>query len=200
MPVNKYGGLSTDITLGGASPSDEVVSSQKALKTYIDNQVGGANTDLSNLTSTGISKLGPVVHNATGDLFNSAADTCYGYGIATVYLYPNGIAEVHFNIKITNSGTSGSYFQCGINRDLIKSRNSNIPTITPITGGSLTYYNSSGFIIEDKMDYGGTLMAVNQFWEPARVYDTSGSVGGWPASQFVVGHRIIGVCYGTYTV
>lgn len=42
MPVNKYGGLSTDITLGGVSPSDEVVSSQKALKTYIDNHSGSS--------------------------------------------------------------------------------------------------------------------------------------------------------------
>lgn len=38
MPVNRYGGLSIDTTLGGASPSDEVVSSQKAIKEYFDTQ------------------------------------------------------------------------------------------------------------------------------------------------------------------
>lgn len=35
MPVNKYGGLSTDTTLGGSSPSDEVISSQKAVASAI---------------------------------------------------------------------------------------------------------------------------------------------------------------------
>lgn len=160
----------------------------------------GANTDLSNLTATGKGKLGPKVYVASGFLFNSAGDTCEGYGTATVSLYPNGIARVDFNIKFTTSGTSSSNFQCGLNRDLLSNINSNIPTITPIQGGSLTYYATSGSVGNDKMDYGGLMTNVNQFWQPARIYDTSGSVGGWGAQCYVANQRIIGVCYGTYSV
>ena len=36
--ASKFLNLSTDTTLGGNAPSDEIVSSQKALKTYIDNK------------------------------------------------------------------------------------------------------------------------------------------------------------------
>lgn len=39
--ASKFLNLSTDTTLGGNAPSDEIVSSQKALKTYIDNNAGG---------------------------------------------------------------------------------------------------------------------------------------------------------------
>ena len=42
--MTKFLNISTDDTLGGNSPSDEVVSSQKALKTYIDNQGGGGSS------------------------------------------------------------------------------------------------------------------------------------------------------------
>ena len=185
-----------------------------------------ANTDLDNLTATGkanISAQGtydanetytagtvgaeisnlksyPKVYVASGFLFNSVGDTCEGYGTATVSLYPNGIARVDFNIKITTSGTSSSNFQCGLNRDLLSNINSNIPTITPIIGGSLTYYATSGSVGDNKMDYGGLMTSVNQFWQPARIYNPSGSIGGWGANQYVANQRIIGVCYGTFSV
>ena len=35
-------GLSTDITLGGNSPSDIISPSEKAIKTYVDNHSGGS--------------------------------------------------------------------------------------------------------------------------------------------------------------
>lgn len=39
--MTKFLNISVDNTLGGNSPSDETVSSQKALKTYIDAHSGG---------------------------------------------------------------------------------------------------------------------------------------------------------------
>ena len=51
--MTKFLNISTDSTLGGASPADDVVSSQKAIKEYVDNIGMGANTDLSNLTAAG---------------------------------------------------------------------------------------------------------------------------------------------------
>ena len=38
--MTKFLNISVDNTLGGNSPSDETVSSQKAIKTYIDNNAG----------------------------------------------------------------------------------------------------------------------------------------------------------------
>ena len=52
--MTKFLNISTDDTLGGNSPSDEVVSSQKALKTYIDNQGGGGSSTLSGLSDVTI--------------------------------------------------------------------------------------------------------------------------------------------------
>ena len=58
--MSKFLNISTDTTLGGNSPSDTTVSSQKALKTYIDSQTGtapafanitGQPTDNTNLAS-----------------------------------------------------------------------------------------------------------------------------------------------------
>lgn len=40
--ASKFFNISTDTTLGGASPSDETVSSQKAIKAYVDSQTGAA--------------------------------------------------------------------------------------------------------------------------------------------------------------
>ena len=51
--MTKFLNISTDNTLGGNSPSDEIVSSQKAIKYYVDNAGIGANKSLSNLDSTG---------------------------------------------------------------------------------------------------------------------------------------------------
>jgi len=42
--MTKFLNISTDTTLGGVSPSDKIVSSQKALKAYIDAQSGGGSS------------------------------------------------------------------------------------------------------------------------------------------------------------
>lgn len=39
--MTKFLNISTDTTLGGGSPADDVVVSQKAIKTYVDNNSGG---------------------------------------------------------------------------------------------------------------------------------------------------------------
>ena len=43
--MSKFLNISTDTTLGGNSPSDETVSSQKAIKDYVDNHGGSASAD-----------------------------------------------------------------------------------------------------------------------------------------------------------
>lgn len=169
-------------------------------KSDVDTALAGkTNTDLSNLTSAGVSKLGPKIYKVAGFLINSAADTAEGHGVAEVYLYPNGIAIIEFSIQCTRSGTSTSYFNWGINRDLIHALNPEIPIITP-TGGIETYYATSGNVAADRTGYGGTLFPVGVFWQPARIFNTSGAEGGWPAGNFIENQRIVGTARGTYTV
>ena len=62
--MTKFLNISVDTTLGGASPSDSTVSSQKAVKAYVDSQTGTApafvnitgspydNTNLANALNT----------------------------------------------------------------------------------------------------------------------------------------------------
>lgn len=56
--MTKFLNISTDTTLGGNSPSDDIVSSQKALKTYIDNNSGASVAiDNSTITKNGSDQL-----------------------------------------------------------------------------------------------------------------------------------------------
>ncbi|MEE1227249.1 MAG: hypothetical protein UHM08_09130 [Bacteroidales bacterium] len=49
--MTKFLNISVDNTLGGNSPSDEIVSSQKAVKEYIDTHSGGS-SNIDNITIT----------------------------------------------------------------------------------------------------------------------------------------------------
>lgn len=49
--MTKFKNISTDNTLGGDSPSDEILSSQKAIKEYVDSQTGTAPA-FANLTGS----------------------------------------------------------------------------------------------------------------------------------------------------
>lgn len=55
--MTKFLNISTDNTLGGNSPSDETVSSQKAIKDYVDSHGGGGSTAIDNLSITQNSSL-----------------------------------------------------------------------------------------------------------------------------------------------
>lgn len=50
--MTKFLNISTDNTLGGNSPSDVLVASQKAIKEYVDSQGGGGSVDIDNTTIT----------------------------------------------------------------------------------------------------------------------------------------------------
>lgn len=56
--MTKFLNISVDNTLGGNSASDEVVSSQKAIKTYVDNHSGGgSNIDNLSITQNASNKI-----------------------------------------------------------------------------------------------------------------------------------------------
>lgn len=74
--ASKFLNISTDITLGGASPSDEIVSSQKAIKDYVDSHGGGSSYTAGtgiDITSNTISTTDPVLVNNAADYANGVA-------------------------------------------------------------------------------------------------------------------------------
>lgn len=90
--MTKFLNISTDTTLGGSSPADDVVSSQKAIKSYVDSQTGQApafanitgspddNTALKNALDNKVTKT-------TG---NYQLYGTNGSGVTTSYTFSSG--------------------------------------------------------------------------------------------------------------
>lgn len=74
--MSKFLNISTDTTLGGNSPSDEIVSSQKALKTYIDANAGGASdgTTINKNSSNQLQAIGLINKNTANGATNPKYD------------------------------------------------------------------------------------------------------------------------------
>ena len=76
--MTKFLNISTDNTLGGDSPSDQVVSSQKAIKEYVDNNSGSDVTSVNGRTGavTGLeetsNKVTSVSSSSTNDQYPTA--------------------------------------------------------------------------------------------------------------------------------
>lgn len=67
--MTKFLNISVDNTLGGSSPSDETVSSQKAIKGYIDGRSIGS---LSNVTITSPSNGQLLSYDSTNQIWKNA--------------------------------------------------------------------------------------------------------------------------------
>ena len=134
-------------------------------------------------------------YQINGKLINSVNDPIAGYGSASVLLLQNGIARIDFSAKIETAGTNTNNFTWGLNRDYFIAATGK--TITPISGGVLEYLKSSG-INAERRGMGGTFIVGDQFWVPARVYDTAGNAGSWASGNIDVGTCLFGTCYGTY--
>lgn len=132
-----------------------------------------------------------------GMIFNALNSTIEGIGTCTIISRPNGLAELHFAVTISNAPASSevNVFSYGLNRDILREKGA--PNITPLSGG-IAEYIKNGQLDADILGYGGTFEAESQFWRPSRVYNVTGSVGVWPTSKFAVGMVITGMCFGTY--
>lgn len=178
----------TDYTTVG---SELAASNINAITTQINTNTSAISTLNESLTNS------PRIYHYYGLLYNCDGDSSScGYGTVSVILFANGIAQIDYSYKITNNG-SVSTFLCGLNRDFLTSTCG--VTITPISGGVVSYYTSDGVIAADLQGYAGTHQAKNQFWDPARIYSLPGTVGGWNVTDLRVNIVLIGTCYGTYS-
>ena len=131
----------------------------------------------------------------SGLLLDANDDTIEGVGTATINVDTNGIARIDFNIKITQTYTT-STFDFGINPALFTAKNANIPTITPVDGGTLVMISTDSKYAEGN-EYGATFQTDLGRWRPSRMYDTAGSIGGWASANLDAGMVLTGTCYGT---
>ena len=114
-----------------------------------------------------------------------------GEGTATLTYKMNEVMQIDFNIKINTSGSgTGTY---GISTALLRTLSVDIPSLTPLDGGVLNIYNSSG---ASTMTYGSSFLASGAYWKPA--YISSGALAQINEAFFTSGMRISGTCYGKY--
>ena len=154
----------------------------------VKNQFNELNESLTNF---------PKIYHHYGLLYNCDGDSSScGYGTVSVILFTNGLAQIDYSYKITN-GSSVPTFLHGLNRDYLTSTCG--VTITPVSGGIVSYYGSNGAIATTLQSFGGTHQAQYQFWSPARIYELPNAVGGWASTELSTGLILTGTCYGTYS-
>lgn len=74
--MTKFLNISTDNTLGGNSPSDQVVSSQKAIKDYVDTHGGGGAVTSVNGRTGAVTGLEETSNKVTS-VSSASTDTQY---------------------------------------------------------------------------------------------------------------------------
>ena len=133
----------------------------------------------------------PQVMNAIGNCMSGTSVEVDG--IVTCTYEMNEVMRLDFNLKVTTAGTgSGDY---GISPTLLRTLNADIPVITPIDGGSLQVFSSSGAL--DTNNVGASMIATNGLWTPSRL--VSGVETVFDESAMNSGITLIGTCYGIYT-
>lgn len=142
----------------------------------------------------------PKIYFASGLIVDAPNSTLAGYGVATVVLFSSGLAKIDFALKGEVNGTV-SQGMWGLNRDLLRSINSNIPVITPINStGYYLAYDSYYYCLYIPYTGYGTFFIKNgdNYWTPAHVGGTQGSIS--VMSNLGKNNTIRGVAYGTYQV
>lgn len=162
-----------------------------------------ANTDLSNLTSTGTGALGGYEYYFVyGQIARSSTNSSYKcIGGATVKVSKNSaLVEIVYEYKVVTAVNDGSDFTHGLCVDLLRGLNSNIPQMTTLTGGHINIYKGdSGSIDTSLQGFCGTNITVQAYWVPARIFEYSTNAygpGQWPVSQFTANSRVAGIAYG----
>ena len=163
--------------------------------TNIGSEIGSLKSDLAEHST---------IITLVGSIFNEKTGPGIATGVATVVLN-GGMALIFFDAQITTLPSISDkvkLFTFGINIDHLRSMNSSIPFITPLTGGVINYTNSDGTVQEYLRGFGGCFQARNDNSEadflPARIYTTNGDIGGWGGESLQDTIRMSGVAIGTY--
>ena len=132
--------------------------------------------------------INPVI-TVVGQLMSGTA--VVGTGTATLTYKMNELLRIDFNIQITTAGSGTSTY--GISTALLRTLSDEIPSLTPISGGVLNVFNSSGALTNL---LGASFLADGSYWKPA--YVNNGVLTGINESSFSSGMTLSGTCYGKY--
>lgn len=133
----------------------------------------------------------PQVMTAIGNCMSGTAITVNGTVTCTYCM--NNVMKLDFNLTVTTAGSGSSAF--GISPTLLRSINADIPVITPVDGGSLQLFTSSGALLTNNI--GASMIASDGLWTPSRlVNDVQTAFAESNINRNLV---LIGTCYGIYT-
>lgn len=128
---------------------------------------------------------------AVGNVMSGASIVVTGTVTCTYQI--NEVMKIDFNLKVTTAGSGTGV--CGISPTLIRTLNAEIPYLTPVSGGVVQIYNSSGAL---QSYAGASLVAENGTWKP--IYITDGAQTDFWESTFSANMMLVGTCYATYVL
>lgn len=141
--------------------------------------------------------VGAKIYSVHGTIVESGTTgTAKGYGKATVQIIGKTVL-VDFSAKITTAGTVSNVYNIGISVATLRGINASIPAFTVRNGGNITFFDADGKY-SSMNGYAGeaSVNTSTNRWSFARVYNTSGSVGAWPDSDYQTGMVITGTLQG----
>lgn len=141
-------------------------------------------------TSDSFSNVTPVL-TSVGAIMGGTA--VVGTGTATCTYKFNEVMQIDFRLKITTAGSGSSAY--GISTSLLRTLNTEIPALTPLDGGVLQIFNSSGTLLSTYT--GASFLANGVYWQPS--YVSSGALTAINESVMTSGITLVGTAYGTYT-
>ena len=188
--MTKFLNISTDTTLGGNSPSDETVSSQKALKTYIDAHSSGSPSwgsitgTLSNQTDLQTALNGKA--NDSDVVKLTGNQTIYGDKTFLGMIKGQAANSTNHAIDLGHNGKDYmDFYEYGAVWNFYKSRNATNTLVAKITENSVEApaLDASGiYILNTKSDVTRDTVPSSIVEKYIGLYDSRGSGGGRAAA------------------
>lgn len=183
-------------TLGTGTPWIAVADEGIAIKAPYNENLGGK----LQVNGYVIDKIG-TLKESFGDIFISDGTytgTLYSHLVGK-YI-GNGIWEISVDGQLAYSNGGSNYFNWGLSITKISSL-LGLNLVNPVSGfnlfSSYLYYNSNGEMSRSLAGYGPFFeyhSDLNRLM-PARIYNTSGSIGGWPLNAFSSGNYLQATIY-----
>lgn len=141
--MTKFLNISTDNTLGGSSASDVVVSSQKAIKDYVDSHGGGVSIDNTTITTNSNSEIQAVATvnantaaGATNPIYDWVGSLAEYTSQAVATNHPDWVCYITDDV----SGGATVYTKTQVDTGFVAKGHEIIEFQAPTAGNNYTWY------------------------------------------------------------